>query len=98
MTISKSKTWFKLNQIDCESRLNLNWLRKMFVAMTFWSYYLPAPYPNQELMTISTAIAKIQQRKIEIIYLPHQQPFSPLQSLFWSLTLDISYSWNTINA
>ncbi len=26
MTISNSKTWIKLNQIDCESRFNLNWL------------------------------------------------------------------------
>ncbi len=35
MTISNSKTWIKLNQIDCESRFNLNWLRKSFVANDF---------------------------------------------------------------
>ncbi len=76
MTISNSKTWIKLNEIDCESRFNLNWLRKTFVAMTFWSYYMSVPYPNQELTTISTAIAKIQQRKSESVYLPQQQPIS----------------------
>ncbi len=39
MTVRNSKTWIKLNQIDWESRLNLNWYRKSFGAMTFWSYY-----------------------------------------------------------
>ncbi len=56
------------------------------------------PYTNEELMTISTAIAKIQQRKLESICLPQQQPVSHLQRLFRFLTLDRSYSWNKINA
>ncbi len=47
---------------DCESRFNFKLLRKSFVACN-----MSVPYPNQELMTISTAIAKIQQRKIESI-------------------------------
>ncbi len=98
MTISNSKPWIKLNQNDCESRFNLNWLRKSFVD--FLILLLPAPCTNQEWMTISTAIAKIQQRKIQSVYLPQQQPlaFSHLQGLFWSLTIDLSYSWNKINA
>ncbi len=39
MTASNSKTWIKLNQIDCEGGFNLNRCRKSFVAMNFWSYY-----------------------------------------------------------
>ncbi len=76
MTISNSRTWIKLNQIDCERRFNLNWLRKSFDAITFLIILLPAPCPNQELMTISTAIAKIQQRTFESVYLPQQQLIS----------------------
>ncbi len=76
MTVSNSKTFIKLNQIDCESCLNLNWFLPWFLIIL-----LPAPYPNQELMTISTTIANIQQRKIESVYLPQQQPVSHLQRL-----------------
>ncbi len=39
INLYNSKTWIKLNQIDCESRFNLNLLRKSFIAMTFLSYY-----------------------------------------------------------
>ncbi len=72
----------------------------MFVAIIFFIILLPAPCPNQELMTISTAIAKIQQKKIESVYLPQQQPISHSRicSAYSDLSLDLSYSWNKINA
>jgi len=57
---------------------------------------MSVPYPNQELMTISTAIAKIQQRKIERLFT--SAATSLASALFRSLTLDLSYSWNKINA
>ncbi len=75
-----------INQIDCERRFNLNWLRKSFFAMTFFIILLPAPYPNQELFTISTPIAKIQQRKIESVYLG-PVPNGTLRVHLWSYGL-----------
>ncbi len=72
MTIRNSKTWIKLNQIDCERRFNLN----------LNSHRKDTAEEDRDLFTsAATNLA-----------------FSHQQRLFWSLTLDLSYSWNTIHA
>ncbi len=46
MTTSNSKTWNKLNQIDCESRFNLNVVccHDFLIIIT---RNMSVPYPNQ---------------------------------------------------
>ncbi len=81
MTISNSKTLMKLNQIDFENRLNLNWLRKSFVAMTFWSYYY---LWHTQIKNEGPFLQPLQiySRERLSVYLPQQQPVSHILALY----------------
>ncbi len=51
--------------------------------------------PNQEWITICTAIAKnTAENEWERLFTSADLAFLHLQRLFWSLTLDLSYDWN----
>ncbi len=101
MAICNSKTWNKLNQIDCESHLNLNWLRKSFVATTFFYHIITCTIPKSRINDHFYSHHKdTAEKDRERLFASAATilAFSHLLHLFWSLTLDISYSWNKTNA
>ncbi len=91
MTISNSRTWIKLNQIDCERRFYLNWLRKSFVAMTF-----------DHINTCTVPKSRINEHfysQCSVCYLSSSQShIIPSAALILILFCYLSCSWNTINA
>ncbi len=72
--------------------------------MTFWSYYylkhvcaVPKSRINDHFYSYCKDTAEKARERL-FTSAATNLTFSPLQRLFWSLTLDLSYSWNKINA
>ncbi len=95
----------KLNQIDCESHLNLNW-QEVVCCHDFLIILLPVTClchtQIKNEWPFLQALQKIQQRKIESVYLP-QQHISGSRILASAVLIlifnvSLSYSWNKINA
>ncbi len=75
MTISNIRTWVKLNQIDCERRFNLNWLRKSFVAIIFFyhiiTYTVPKSWINDFSFTFMHLADAFIQSDLQCIQAVH---------------------------
>ncbi len=92
MTISNSKTWIKLNQIDCESHFNLNlgshllpWLFDHIITCT-----IPKSRINDHFYSHRKDTAE-KDREHLFTSAATNLTFSHLQRLFWSLTLSFLF-------